>query len=323
MMIDAIRVFATQFAYEPVIENAKVFVQKKRFLVVGMGGSHLAADLMLIFKPEAPLYIYSDYGLPKLSETELNDHLIILSSYSGNTEEVLAACDEVVQRRLSAIVLAVGGELLNRAKEFNLPYIELPSTGIQPRSALGFSLRALAKAMDQDEVLHLSSSLARDLDPNAFEEAGKKLSEELRNYVPVIYTSRVNQSVAYNWKIKLNETGKIPAFYNILPELNHNEMNGFDVNERSKQLSDKFYFLLIKDQTDHPRVQRGMEILARLYQERGRKVKILELKGPTPYHKIFSSLILADWTAVYLAAYYGLESEQVPMVEEFKKLIST
>ena len=77
----------------------------------------------------------------------------------------------------------------------------------------------------------------------------------------------------------------------------------------------------MKDPTDHPQVQKRMDITAKLYQDRGLPVEILELKGENETHKIFSSLVLADWAAFYTAEGYGLESEQVPMVEEFKGLI--
>ncbi|MBI4272789.1 hypothetical protein HY621_02980, partial [Candidatus Uhrbacteria bacterium] len=109
--------------------------------------------------------------------------------------------------------------------------------------------------------------------------------------------------------------------YNVLPELNHNEMTGFDVKETSRQLSEKFFFIFLKDHTDHPRIQKRMDILERLYQDRGLPVRVIDLEGVHPFYKIFSCLVLADWTAIYTAEQYGLESEQVPMVEEFKKLV--
>jgi len=152
----------------------------------------------------------------------------------------------------------------------------------------------------------------------------------LKNYIPVVYASNYNLSLAYNWKIKLNETGKVPAFYNVFPELNHNEMTGFSAGGGSafggddsvKKLCDKFYFIILKDTENNPKILKRMEVLEKLYKERNLRVEAIELKGKDTWHKIFSSLILADWVAYYTALEYGLEPEQVPMVEEFKKLIS-
>ena len=153
-------------------------------------------------------------------------------------------------------------------------------------------------------------------------EEGKNLAQTLNGSIPLIYASRVNTSLAHIWKITLNETGKIPAFYNVFPELNHNEMTGFDLKERTKHLSERFHFIFLRDQNDHPLVQKRMDVTAQFYRQRGLKVEMLELKGKTVFHKIFSSLLLADWTAYYLALHYGVDPEQIPMVEEFKKLIS-
>ena len=126
---------------------------------------------------------------------------------------------------------------------------------------------------------------------------------------------------AYNWKIKFNESAKIPSFLNVFPELNHNEMTGFDVIGATKELSGKLVILLLKDANDHPRIQKRMEVLLRLYKERGIQVEVKEFVGENLQERIFSSLVLADWTAWYTAKEYGTEPEEVPMIEEFKKRI--
>ena len=256
-----------------------------------------------------------------VAPARLSESLIICSSYSGNTEEVLEAYNQARLAGLSLSVIAVGGALLERAERDKVPYVQLPDTGIQPRSALGFSLRGIAALMGLDELLEESLGLFETLRPLAYEQKGRELADRLKGFVPIIYSSRANGAVAYNWKIKCNETGKIPAFYNVFSELNHNEMTGFDVKESSKQLSERFYFIFLKDPSDHPKILKRMEVLKGLYEDRNLKVEILEFEGKTACEKIFFSLLLADWTALYLAEHYGLESEQVPMVEEFKKLI--
>ncbi len=263
---------------------------------------------------------------------ELKNKLVVLSSYSGNTEEVIDAFKKGKDLNLSMAVIAVGGELLKLAVENKIPFIELPNTGIQPRSALGFSIIALLKIMGQEDELQKIRKLGTDLNSASSEKDGKELALTLKNSTPLIYASDRNMAVAYNWKIKMNETGKIPAFSNVLPELNHNEMTGFDLarsaevssgaslNGREK-LKEPFYVLLLKDGEDDPRIIKRMEVIEKLYKDRGLKVKTLDMAGGDVWHRVFSSLVLADWTAFYTAKEYGLESEQVPMVEEFKKLI--
>ena len=210
---------------------------------------------------------------------------------------------------------------MERAEKDMLPYIMLPDTGIQPRMALGFTMKAILKFMGEEEALKELAGLSKTLEPQLYEKEGKVLAEHIRGFVPVIYSSEKNWPIAYNWKIKFNETGKIPAFGNIFPELNHNEMTGFDVKETSKHLSEKFYFIFLKDSQDHSKIQQRMEVTEKLYKDRGLPVELFDLKGDQAFHKIFSSLILADWAAYYTAVGYGVEPELVPMVEEFKKLI--
>ena len=98
-------------------------------------------------------------------------------------------------------------------------------------------------------------------------------------------------------------------------------MAGFDVIDSTKVLSKKLCVIMLKDNQDHPRIQKRMEVTGKLYQDRGVQVEEVLLRGERPLKRIFSSLLLADWTAWYTAKEYGTEPEQVPMIEEFKKLI--
>jgi len=322
MMDQAIRDFPKQFEFEPEVVNGKKLEKYDKYIICGMGGSHLAADLLNDYLPAINLIVHSDYGLPLLSPKDLEKSLIVLSSYSGNTEEVIDAFNEAKEKKLVMLVIAVGGQLIDLAKENLIPYIMLPDTGIQPRSALGFSFLSLLKAVGQNKILKDAKVLRKFLVAEDYEEQGKMLAKKMMGKVPVIYASTYNRAVVYNWKIKFNETGKIPAFYNVLPELNHNEMTGFDVKDSSRNLSKGFYFIFLTDTYDHPQVEKRFRILRRVYEDRGLPVETVELIGKTRLAKIFSSLLLADWAAFYTAQNYNLEAEQVPMVEEFKKLIS-
>jgi glucose/mannose-6-phosphate isomerase len=320
-MEKAILDFNMQFDFKPEIKNVSAFRPAQSFIIAGMGGSHLAADLLSAYDPSLDVYVHRDYGLPALNRARLEKSLLIACSYSGNTEETLDFAAKAIQAKLNLAVVAVGGKLMELAKKNNLPYIALPDTGIQPRAALGFSISALAKFLGDQKMITELAELSKKLSPEKIKDAGEKLAKTLKNHVPIIYSSNRNFPVAYNWKIKLNETGKIPAFCNVLPELNHNEMTGFDVIPKTKQLSEKFHFLFLSDENDHPSVKMRMLVCKKLYEKRGLPVTILTLSGSSVFEKIFNSLLLADWTALHTANFYGAESEQVPMVEEFKKLI--
>lgn len=313
--------FPKQFIYKPVIKNPKKYKKAKKFIVLGMGGSHLAAGLIKNCESNAKIIVHKNYGLPKLTDKELKDYLIIANSYSGNTEEVLDGLKKALQKKLNVLVIATGGKLISLAKKNNLAYIQMPDFKIPPRSALGFSCRALLKAMGQTQAYEAIGLLARQLKPKTQQNKGQKLTKLLNNKIPVIYASAKNCCLAYNWKIKLNETGKIPAFCNALPELNHNEMNGFDTTDKTKALTNKFSFIFLEDDQDDKRIQKRMRILAQLYKQKKLPVWPIKLSGQNHWQKIFNNLILADWVSYYLAKYYGRDPEPVPMVEQFKKLM--
>lgn len=320
-MEQVLRDFPKQFSFQPLIENAEGWRPQNKFLLLGMGGSHLAGDLLKITHPHVDLLIHSDYGLPT-SSSALEDRLIIASSYSGNTEEVIEGAEQALAHHLPLAVIAVGGKLLELAIDKKLPYVQLPDTGIQPRAALGFSMRALLALLGDRVALEQTALLVNNLQPTSAEEQGKKFAHVLKEKISVIYASTKNQGLAYNWKIKLNETGKIPAFYNVIPELNHNEMNGFDGGETTTTLRSHFHFIFITDSEDHPQIQKRFQVLRQLLLARNYAVSELPLQGSNPYERIFSSLLLADWCAVETAKLQGCDPEPVPIIQEFKVKIA-
>ena len=322
MMSDAIKEFPKQFLYDPEIENAGAFRGGNIAVVVGMGGSHLAADLLKIRDPFISLIIHEDFGLPSLSDEKLQECLIILNSYSGNTEETIDAYEKAHEFRLSTLVISSGGRLLERAKENKTPFIRLPHLNIQPRMAIGLFLRALLHAVKRDDLMNETAALVESLKKLDQEYEARKLFERIKKRVPIIYASSRNRGVAYNWKIKFNETAKIPAFYNVVPELDHNEMTGFDSTPETVKLSENFYFLFLKDANDDVRVQKRMSVLNTMYRQRGLRGEMLEIDSSAGvFHGIFSSLLLADHAALKLAEFYGVDPENVPIVEEFKKML--
>jgi glucose/mannose-6-phosphate isomerase len=320
-MYEIIKNFSRQFEYEPQIEGSLSLEGVKNFIAVGMGGSHLAADILNSYDQSFNILVHKNYGLPNLPEEILKESLIILNSYSGDTEEVIDSFNLALEKKLKMASITYNGKLLELSKEHNIPFIKLPEPKIQPRLALGFHTKALLKILNKEKELKEISELVYLLKPEEFEGQGKELAQKVKDKIPIIYASEKNQAIAYIWKIKFNETSKIPAFYNVFPELNHNEMTGFDIKETTRHLPQNFIFLILFDKEDHPKIQKRMTILKNLYEERNLKVEILKLEGQNRFHKIFSSLVLAYWTSFYLAKEYQVKPEEVPMVEEFKKMI--
>ena len=320
MMLEDLKNFADQFSWNPKIINKGKLKTNKNIIVLGMGGSNHATELLAEYT-NLNIIAHRNYGLPKLPDKELKKYLIVADSFSGNTEEVIDGLKLALNKKLKTIIISTGGKLIKTAESKNLPYIKIPGQGSQPRLGLGWQTRALLKATGLTQNLKETKEITQLLKSAVYEKQGKKLARLLKNKVPIIYSSNSNRPLAYNWKIKFNENTKIPAFYNIFPELNHNEMNGFDSTIATKQLSSNYLFIYLEDKTDHPRIQKRMQVTKKLYRAKKLPVITLTLKEKNVWHKIFSNLILADWVSYYLAKNYGIDPEPVPMVEKFKKLI--
>lgn len=320
-MHETIKNFNKQFEYEPIIENEAFWKKYKKFIITGMGGSALAGDILKTYDPDFDIVTHTDYGLPQAGLKNLKKSLVIASSYSGNTEEAVDAFQKSLVNEINVSAITTDGKLIELAKRNGVPYIKMPVTGIQPRMALGYSLVALLKMMGKEKTIKEIKKSAASLNPEAFENQGKELAGWLKDTALLVYSSFPNKAIAYNWKIKMNETGKIPAFYNCFPELNHNEMAGFDNKPFSKHINEQFSCIILKDPDDHPRIQKRMDVLEKIYGERGVRAMVINMPDSRRFDKIFSSLILADWTSYYAAKQREAEPERVQTVEEFKKML--
>ena len=326
-MEESILDFAKQFGYAPQL-HGELSSGYKQIVLAGMGGSHLSADLLKAVSPGTDIYVHKDYDLPPYDEAFFNESLLVASSYSGNTEETVSFLEAGIEAGYNTMVISTGGKLIELAKEHNLPFIQMPDTGIQPRLAVGFSAIALASLLPEEterqstrkqELLNALASMETTLIPGQDQIQAEKLAAKLTGKTPVMYTSARNLAVAYNWKIKFNETAKIPAFYNIFPELNHNEMQGFGLNETTQEFADRFHVFFLTDDNDHGRVQKRMKIAQELYDQKGIATTNLKIEGEGRLHALLKTILIADWAALTIARTNNSEPEQVPMIEEFKR----
>ncbi len=321
-MEESIRDFPTQFGYGPKIEYKEKLGTYGHFVLAGMGGSHLPAEIINYARPDIDLTIHTSYGLPPRSESFPSDTLFIASSYSGNTEEVLDFAEKIFNAKKPLAIMGSGGKLIEFAQKNTIPYIQFPDMGIQPRMALGHSTLALSYLLNDQALITEISGLHEKLSSEVWQKSGQELASKLQGKVPVIYSDNAARNIAAIWKIKFNETGKIPSFTNVFPELNHNEMSGFDVVQSTRALSEHFAFVFLSDASDHPQIRRRMDVTKKLYEDKGFGVFQIELRGETLLQKMFNALLLADWTALELSRFYHTEPEKVVMIENLKRMLT-
>ncbi len=320
-MEDTIRRFPEQFDWQPVVDHNEVLRPRKHYVLCGMGGSHLGAWLIKRYGKVSNLWIHRDYGLPELPAEIYADAQIILSSYSGTTEEVLDSGRIALERGLPIAVVSTGGKLIEFAHEHALPSVQIPETGLEPRMAVGFSMLAIARIFGDAALESTIREAGKGIDPVEGKGEGERLAERLRGKVPLIYSSAPNVPISYIWKVKFNETSKIPAFIDTFPEMCHNELTGFDVVDRTRDISSRFHAVFLEDFGDHPRVRERMKVASEMFGERGIPVEHVGLAGKSGFEKAFRGALKADWVTLNLAREYGVPNPETPMVAEFKRRI--
>lgn len=307
-----------QFKWEPDLSTLGEIKKYDSYVVAGMGGSHLGADLFRSLYPHIPIRVYSDYrGMIDKWFDRSGNTLLICDSYSGNTEETLDVAAWAISEGVPLVIITARGKLLNLAKVNDIPYIQLIDDGTQPRMTNPQSLIAMASIIDVS-ILPELREMADLLDSEKLKEEAKKIETQIEG-IPVFYASGRNFALALIWKIYLNETAKQPAFLNIFPELNHNEMQGMDISVETFPESKALDIVFLYDDMDYERIQKRMKITQNIYEEKGLRTISVDLEGKNHLERIMSSLIMAAWVGVIKAEKAGKDPELVMMVEDFKE----
>lgn len=287
----------------------------KAVAIAGMGGSGLPGPIVQAVVDLVPVISVREYALPAFIDEQA---LVVAVSYSGNTEETLAAYAEAKRRGAQTVAIASGGKLLQQAEEDSVPFIRVPA-GLQPRMALGYQTVpilslltrcGLAEDVDWDSVARFLKRGLADVKGSA-----QQLAPLLAPAVPLIYASTRFGIAAYKWKIDLNENAKMHAFSNVFPESNHNELNGF------AKPNGEYVVVMLRDAEDHPRIIRRFEAVKRLLAKKGIKVIDIASRGPDFMTRLFWTIWLGDWVSYFVALQRGVDPTPVEMVEELKKAL--
>jgi glucose/mannose-6-phosphate isomerase len=286
--------------------------------VCGMGGSAIGGDLAaaaLADRLTKPMLVARGYELPSWAPP---GSAVLCSSYSGDTEETLAcyaAAEAVGAQRL---VATTGGELAEAARRDGVAVIGLPA-GLQPRAAVGYmfcvaaELAALALAGPRinTEIDTAASHLGASFE--AAESRARELASDIGDAVPVIFGSDLTASVAYRWKTQVNENAKSPAYLAVLPEADHNELEGWSGAEG------RFAAILLEDRDQHPRERSRFELTARAIEPNAAAVIRIETEGETRTERVLHSVMLGDLLAIELANARGIDPMPVDAIESFKR----
>lgn len=299
-------------------------------VVLGMGGSGVSGDVaQSVIEPRLPLFFRTIKTYGPLPEWVGRNSLVFAVSYSGSTEETIAAVEEAHERGCRMVTLSSGGPLAELSASYGLAHVRLPS-GLQPRASLGYLSLPIIAALtsvglvpdlgdDVDEMISVVAELADRCNRKVGvgENPAKDLALRIHGHVPVVYGGHgLAATAAYRFKCDLNEYGKTPAFWNFFPELDHNEIVGW--NQLSGLTSQSFVNVLLRDQPEHERIALRFEITRSLTKDNLRDVLEVRAEGTSALARLMSLIFVTQLASIYVGLAYEVDPGPVAVIAELK-----
>ena len=300
-------------------------------VLTGLGGSAISGDLMQNFLHKdlkIPLIVNRGYSLPKFAD---GNSLLIISSYSGNTEETVSVFQSALEKpelRENIVCISTGGKIGKKASENNIPLVKI-QPGFQPRYALGLSFFSLLKILQALKLIENHDSVVGKLN-KLWKKRGEELSVEnnhaadiakkIIGSVPIIYSAAdITSAAGYRFKCQLNENSKMHSFHNTLPEMNHNEIIGWETFAE-KQL--QALVINIIDPAYHPQVLRRFKIISELAGTKKTEIIDIESSEPDFKQRLLDIVYLCDWISYYSAVFRGFDPSEIDFIHILKERLA-
>ena len=304
---------------------APAYSDVRNVVVAGMGGSAIGGDLaaaLLADELKVPMTVHRDYGLPAYVG---RDSLVIVSSYSGNTEETLSSFEEARKRGAKVLVLTTGGKIAELARASNYPVVTF-SYKAQPRAALGYSLglvlgvlTKLGFARDLSGDIEAALSDLAKLEERVHEGArtndAKKMALELQGRIPFAYGAGVMGVMARRVKGQWNENAKNWSAFDVMSELNHNAVVGFEHPPIAKEA---LTVLLLRSDRDNPRHKLRFEVTRELLDRARVPHKTLQFAGRNMLSEVLQMVYFTDYVSFYIALLNGADPTPVKSIDYLK-----
>src|SRR6267143_5405260 len=291
-------------------------------VAAGISGSAIAGEIAAdVFRASlsVPMTVCQEYVLPAFARRET---LVIVSSYSGGTEETLAMFEDALHRGCRVVGVTSGGTLGARLKEAGLPEFSLP-TGIQPRAALPFLLAPVMETLERvelasagaqlEEAVRVTREVAKACGrgrPTRTNRA-KKIAEAVAGSTPVIYGHGILRAAAMRWRTQINENPKRLARDDVFPASNHNDINAWGADPRARN----FHAILLRDPKEHPRIRKRIELTRKLaFKGNAGGIHEVEAQGETALARALSTVLVGDFASVYLALKLGVDPSPVSVI---------
>lgn len=302
-------------------QNAKLQTSNfkpQTVLITGLGGSGIGGTIVSeIVSGECPvpIIVNKDYFIPAFVN---ENSLVMVSSYSGNTEETIQAMNAALKAKAKIVCVTSGGKITEMAKQNNCDVITIPG-GSPPRAALAYSLTQLFFILkklqlvktDFEKQLKNSADLLDAEEKNIRKEA-EAVSEFLHNKIPVLYAADGYNGVATRFRQQLNENSKMLCWHHILPEMNHNELVGWAGGRNDLAV------VILRNKTDYERTQMRIEFGKKVFAKYTPHIKEIWSKGNSMLEQSLYLIHLTDWVSLFLAEKKGIDPMEVKIIDELK-----
>jgi len=303
----------------------------EQIVVCGLGGSAIGGDLLrsyLAGELTIPLAVNRNYTLPRYVGRQT---LVIVSSYSGNTEETIAAHREARKRKAKVLCISSGGATAAAARTHRTPLITIPG-GLPPRAALFSSFFPLllalsrlgfigSKLRDINETIALLQEKAEAYGiPDPDTNPALRIASLLQHRIGVIYSSTERfDAVSIRWRGQIAENAKSLCFGHVLPEMNHNELVGWrSLTPQMREMQ----VLFLRDRQDHPRIAARADITREVVGRYTPNVADIWSEGRSLLARIFSLVTMGDWVSYYLAILHHQDPTPVEVIDELKSRLA-
>jgi glucose/mannose-6-phosphate isomerase len=300
-------------------------------VLTGLGGSAIGGDLLRSYVQDGlkiPFIINRNYSIPEFVD---KNTLVIVSSYSGNTEETISAHQEARKRKAKIICITSNGETAKMAQKYNQPLITIPR-GLPPRTALGYSFFPILEVLSKLKLIRRKEQEIRE----AIKLLKKKsilyskvdsknpalhLAKQLYTKCPIIYSAADKFDVVnLRWRGQIAENAKSLAFGHVIPEMNHNELVGWKVLRR--MMEEDFAVVILRDNHDHERIKIRIDITKSIVEQYASRVIEVKSEGKSLLARMFSLIYLGDWMSYYLAILNGVDPTPVRVIDYLKGELS-
>ena len=313
------------------IKLKNIYSDIKNIVVAGMGGSAIGGDVLSSLESanlNIPLIVCRGYTLPNWVN---NKTLVICSSYSGNTEETLGSLDDAIYKKAQICGITTGGKIGQKINDLGFDLVKIPS-GLQPRAALAFSFVPMTKLLEKIGILKPEidkwlKSLIINLEEKRkiYSEENSQnpvyyLSEKIYKKIPIIYADNSTLSVvATRLKGQICENAKMLTYHNDLPELNHNEIVGW---ENNSNLFKHLHIIWLKDSSDNKRTKHRQDITSEILNEEKVEQDTIKVDGNTFQERFLHLINYGDWLSYWCAIMHKTDPSPVTKISRLKNELS-